>query len=346
MAGLLESFNSLPSGAQAGAISAAGNLVGSGLSFLAQRSLNRQSLGLSKELYDYQTDYSNIMQKMIKAGISPAAAAQGVSGSPGSSVSMSGGSAPDLSQLGSNAMRDSLVPSEQQKNESDAEKASADAEKIRVETSWLPPQYQAMFDEISSRIRKNNSEIRLNHSLASMYDESVADLRLLRPWKLAQAKQTFLNLGQEYNEIQSRINVNRALSGLYKTQSGYYGNLSKQVVKENYRLDFENGARRCGFDPNKGVWDNLGRMSITNPRQFRGWLGAFNSTINAVDDECQFLFGKHYKRNAGLIGAGLFIRNEMDRGFDKLNTLGRTVSGFIPFTNPASSSSRRKSLHK
>lgn len=301
---LLSTIAALP----AHVVSAAGNLLGAGVSTLGQSLLNRQGLAQSKEMYDYQLDYKKRMDAMIAAGISPAAASQGLSGAHPSAVGMSGGSAPDLSSLGTQMVGSSLVPSQIEKN-------SADANYTNIDASWIPHRYQSMIEEAFSRVRKNDSDITFNSHMRRYYDALERQTRLLTPYQVQKASEEIRNLQAQYDAIRAGVRFTDAQTS--------------KVDQEKFKLQWDNSIRKVGWNPEDNAFENVFRLSFTSPKYFKRVLGSFGKSLSVLDMDLQHLFGTNYKRNS-LIGAGLLYGGKTY--FDMVNSNLRVLAGLLPKT--------------
>lgn len=313
------------------AISAGSQIIGKTLDYNFQR-----------QLYNQQTNYPELMEKMRAAGISPAAAAQGISGSPGNSM-------PSFSGSGSMGLADVIsAHASQREAETNKERADIQNQFDKLKMFWQPKLWRSEVNESYSRLMKNASESKYFKELGAYYKESKDALHELRPWNLNQAIQTLSNLEATYNEIISRINKNKQDTRTSSAMEGYYNTLSDKTFSEKLNIDLQgfqqmwvNDLLSVGINPNQPFYENLKRLMFTQPEKFNTVLSDFVGSLNHLDNLFKQKLGTHYKRNLA-IGAGLMylqgrhLKNNNLRSATFRNVLSG-IGSVIPFTGGTSS---------
>lgn len=295
MAGLFE-VSSNPS-TQAAQIAVGGNLLGAGVTQAGNMLNTAYSAKKAKELYDYQTDYSKLMQRMVAAGISPAAAAQGLSGATPSMVTPSVPSAPDLSGLGSAGVTASAIPSQINSNIQEAEYKRQSAEELRQKMEWNPKLWSQQVRESESRWQNNVAQSKYYDSLKKYYDEYATNLVAFRPWELEKLKKSLLVMDSEISKNYS-----------FGRQADSHAFLmNHQVFEQMWR----NQLLSAGVNPSQSIWENIKRISIMDPAKGKVFLDNAIELVNMLDEKASENLGEHYKRNALILGGLHYANNRI-----------------------------------
>ena len=255
------------------AISAGASMIGKAVDY-----------GFQRSLYNQQTNYPELMRKMTAAGISPAAAAQGISGSVGNSVpSFSGSGAMDLSSLIS-------AKSQALEAENNASRIDVENQYDKMKMLYEPSVWFSQIEEAYSRIEKNASESAYFGSLKEYYNESKEALKELRPWNLNQAILNCQNLLATYDEINSR------------TAKNYSEKLN--LDQQGFVTMWENSLRAAGFNPNDSFFENVLRLASSDPKKFKQVMEDFQHTLVYLDNSLKEQFGRISRPVMGYILGG------------------------------------------
>lgn len=295
MSGLLSSIGSA---AKSGIATAAGNSVGAlgqfGLGELsAHLALNR-----SKKLYDYQTDYKKLMDKMLEAGITPSAAAQGLSGATPSMQSVSAQAPPKLDNLGTAASEASAVPSQIQSNVAIADYNKSLRDKTLQEIEWRPRIWRADIRKSFSEFMSNVAQSKYFNSLRGYYDEMKETVVQRRPWEIKGLKRGLVLANAQIDELRSRKRLN-------DSQTEYnYTNAFNQG-QQGFEMMWRNNLLAHGWNPNGAPWQNLTRVAFTNPKMAQEFLANGIQFLDILDNKAKEGLGEHYKRNI-MLGIGAY----------------------------------------
>ena len=294
---------------------------------------------LGKEQYQNYIDYAH------KVGATPAAIAQGITHAGASSMptaSAAGNPVPDLG--GSLASGISSAASQRSATASNIS-AGSEKEINDMKLTFEPAKYYADVQNALSQSLNQFKQSLYYGSLKEHYDELNKDLRNLRPWKLAQAQQTFLNLTATYDNIvqdtatkkseesrnyaqgedlRTHANVNRAEEGRI-LQDTY--NMQLDQYKKQWEIDLLGQ----GINVNQPFFENLKRWIFTDPARFKACMGFLTQTIQSLDNKLQDNLGEHYKRNALLgFAAYKYLQHRSDVKRDQRQLFGNIVRTALP----------------
>lgn len=311
--------------------SIAATAISEGAKFLFGQMNDELSLNRQKRLYDYQNDPSLVTQRMQAAGISPAAAAQGISGA-------AGGSMPTVNS--------SYTPSDIASNVRERENVESQINQREIENQfqrmkmvWEPKKYQA-------DITKAFADANLQGGLLSYYKELEKDVREKRPWQISTMYQGLQKMSAEIDELVAR-------QKLYQHQGRYFEaaaeNQWSQSFESNWRTEnymqdyayktWSNDLRQSGFDPNASFWQNMQRELVTKPENVQKFLNASVASLGKLDNQLKTSLGEHYKRNAALVlgirylndRLGQHNTNKAYRINLKFGALKNLISTVVPF---------------
>lgn len=260
--------------------------------------------GFQRSLYNQQTNYPELFRKMTAAGISPAAAAQGISGHVGNSVpSFSGSGAMDLSSLIS-------AKSQAREAENNASRIDVENQYDKMKMVYEPSLWFSQIDEAYSRIEKNAAESKYFGELKNYYYQSKEALKELRPWNLNQAILNCQNLLATYDEIKSR------------TAKNYSEKFN--LDQEGFVTMWENSLRAAGFNPNDSFFENVLRLASSDPKKFKEIMENFQHTLVYLDNALKSQFGRLTNPILGYVLGGK-IRSWRNGGSSSGNTLGNVL---------------------
>lgn len=307
------------------------NVIGEGIKLGGDYLRGRLAVRNSKELYDYQTDYSKLFQKMVAAGINPAAAAQGLSGVSPSMVSMSAVGQTDLPAFQQTALETERNPSIIARNEAEAARSSNEAQESTTRSwlniqnlFWNPKRWQSEIDLAKSHIKVNESNsIYLNELSESLIQK--------RPYEIAQLQSGLQVAYAQVTELLSRSKLNNSMSKYYKWQS--------------FRPYWESIGLQHGWDITQPFWRNLTNLAFTNPKKALNVIQMSSKYLSTLDSYAQQRFGKNYKRNARNALLLHYANNRLGehnskkamRIFYKTGALKNFISSFIPFLGSSGS---------
>lgn len=261
---------------------------------------------LAREQYDNFINYSH------RVGATPASIAQGMTHSGAAStptVSAAGSPYPDF---GSSLSSGVSAAASQRSATAGNITAGSEKEINDMKLTFEPAKYYADVQNALSQSLNQFKQSLYYGSLKEHYDELNKDLRNLRPWKLAQAQQTFLNLAATYDNIvqdtatkkseedrnyaqgedfRTHANVNRAEEGRI-----YQDTYNMQL--DQYKKQWEISLLAQGINPNQPFFENLKRWIFTDPAKFKACMSFLTQTIQSLDNKLQENLGEHYKRNA------------------------------------------------
>lgn len=307
------------------------SLIGSVVTGVGNLISQRHAANLSKELYDYQTDYGKLMARMTQAGINPGAAAQGLSGSTPSMPSQSGMPFPDLSGLGQLSLNAAANPSVIAKNEADALVNKARVAEIGQMVDWNPRRWQAEID-----LAKKQAD--LFGSNASYYDELTDSVRQKRPWEIGQ-------LQRGLQVMAAQISSYLASASMMEKQGEYYGELASGQKKINFINKIKASFWRDGINPDEPPLRSLFRLSIKNPKAAEGIINKELQFLGILDGKISESLGKNWKKYAIGAVAMHYLNNRMGehaskkaaRNADRMRTLMGLISvaGSIGTGSPA-----------
>lgn len=317
--------------------SIAATAISEGAKFLFGQMNDELSLNRQKRLYDYQNDPSLVTQRMQAAGISPAAAAQGISGA-------AGGSMPTVNS--------SYTPSDIASNIRERENVQSQINQREIENQfqrmkmfWEPKKYQA-------DITKAFADANLQGGLLSYYKELEKDVREKRPWQISTMYHGLQKMSAEIDELVAR-------QKLYQHQGRYFDaaatnqysqSFESNWKTENYMQDYiakswANDLRQSGFDPNASFWENMKREAAIHPENLQSFLNSAVTSLGKLDNQLKTSLGENYKRNAA-IGIGLhYLNNRLGQHLNnkayrtnlKTGALKNLISIIVPFLGGTSS---------
>lgn len=303
---------------------------------------------LGKEQYQNYIDYAH------KVGATPASIAQGITHAGAASmptVSASGNPVPDIG--GSLASGISSAASQRSATASNIS-AISDKEINDMKLTFEPAKYYADVQNALSQSLNQFKQSLYYGSLKEHYDELNKDLRNLRPWKLAQAQQTFLNLTATYDNIvqdtatkkseesrnyaqeedfRTHANVNRAEEGRI-----YQDTYNMQL--DQYSKQWEIGLLAQGINVKQPFFENLKRWMFTDPERFKACMGFLTQTIQSLDNKLQENLGEHYKRNALLgFAAYKYLQHRSGVKSQQRQMFGNIVRSALPLVISAATGS-------
>lgn len=317
-----------PVGASMG--SGLGNIAATTVNYFAQKALMRRQ---NEMMWD----------NFKRAGATPAAIAAGVTGnasSPSAPTVYTGGNPfPDLGQT--------AIGAQNANTQQNVGQSEIDLNHMRL--MFEPEKYYADCSKALAEAYSSTQQGMMFGSLKENYDELNKDLRMLRPWKVNSAKQTFMNQLREYDNLVAENG--RIKSETYRNyEQGYearsQGDLNYQLRDESsqrtfnlsldqFRKQWELDLLSQGIDVNQPFWENCKRLMYTNPELFKKHMDVFIKALNILDNKLQDNLGEHYKRNIALAGAAYALnkihqQNANSRAY-RLGTIAHAISSFIPF---------------
>lgn len=316
---LSDSVSSAANSGGATSVSPRGTLLGSlfsgGMNILSNYLAYRNQ----KKLMDYQ--YEQYFKNARAAGATPAAIAAGITGSAGNfgaTASTGGNPMPDLGQslaagVSANAAQ---LQSEASQQNADTEERYKD-----MLVTYQPKLFKSQAFEATSRAWRDIFGVHLDAAQRELMKQQADEIRLLKPWKVSQAEQTWKNLLQEHAEIIARTGLYKEQQKTEQSMQGYYKSgtevnysqrdlnkvLTKKAQQEMFALKWENGLRSVGFDPNKTAFENMLRNAFTNPYKFKRSGEAMLRSLTILDYDMKVTLGKNYKRD--IIGLYAGYRN-------------------------------------
>lgn len=307
-----------------------GNIAATAVNYFAQRSLMRRQ---NEMMWD----------NFKRAGATPAAIAAGVTGNASSpsapTVSSGGNPFPDLGQTAIGAQNANTQQSVGQ--------SEIDINHMRL--MFEPAKYYADCQKALAEAFASSKQGLMFGSMKDNFDELNKDLRMIRPWKINSAKQTFMNQLREYDNLIAENG--RIKSETYRNyEQGYeahsQGDLNYQLRDESsqrmfnlsldqFRKQWELDLLSQGIDVNQPFWENTKRLMYTNPELFKKRMDLFVKSLNILDNKLQDNLGEHYKRNIALATAAYGLnkihqQNANSRAY-RLGTIAHSISSFIPF---------------
>lgn len=299
MTGIPSSSAVASSAPVASVASGLGNVAASIGSYFGQKALMKQQ---NEMMWD----------NFRRAGATPAAIAAGVTGNASSpsapSVSTGGNPFPDV---GSSVIGQQNANTQQNLGESET---LLNLMKLRFE----PSKYYAEINKALTEAFKNTKEALMFGSLKENYDELNKDLRLIRPWKLNSAIQSFLNLTATYDNIvqdtstkkseeyrnyaqgaesYSQVDLNKALE-----ENSWQDTYNKRL--DQFKKQWELDLLAQGIDPNQPFWENTKRLMYTNPEMFKARMNGFVRSLQILDGKIKENLGDNYiKKGIGIYGA-------------------------------------------
>lgn len=314
-----------------GPVAGLSSLIGSVVTGIGNLISQRHAANLSKELYDYQTDYGKLMSRMTAAGINPGAAAQGLSGSTPSMPSQSGMAFPDLSGLGQLSLNASANPSVIAKNEADALMSKARVAEIGQMIDWNPRRWQAEIDNAKKQADMFGSN-------AAYYDELTTSVRQKRPWEISQ-----LQLGLQV--MSAQISNFIASAEMMEKQGEYYGELAIGQKKINFINKIKASFWRDGINPDEPPLRSLFRLTMKNPKAAESIIGKELQFLGILDGKISESLGKNWKKYAVGGVAMHYINNRIGehkskkaaRNLDRMRTMMGLISiaGSVGTGSPA-----------
>lgn len=313
------------------------NLISEGINLSSDYLRSRIGVGQSKELYDYQTDYSKLMDRMANAGINPAAAAQGLSGASPSMVSPSVPGSGALPPAGHTLMEAQRNPSIIAKNEADASKSTSEAQEATTRSwlnvqnlFWNPKRWRAEIDLAGSSIKVNESN-------AGYLDELKNSVVQKRPYEIANLQAGLQVAYAQVSELLSRSGLNKSMSKFYKWQS--------------FRPYWESIGLQHGWDITQPFWRNITNLAYTNPHKCLKVIEMSSKYLSTLDGFAQQRFGKNYKRNVRNALLLYYANQRLGehnskkamRVFYKTGALKNIISSIFGFSNIFTSLSGRSS---
>ena len=299
-----------------------GNLIGAGLSQLGNYINSRRSVNQAKELYDYQTDYKKLMDKMIAAGINPGAAAQGLSGATPSMAVPSTPSSPDTSSLGLQAAQIGAIPSEVQGRLAEAEYKKSQAEETYQRMNFNPGLWSSQIVETWSRWKNNIEQSKYYSSLRGYYDELKTNLVRFRPWELAKLQKSLAVMDSE-------ISKNYSIGRQADSHSFF-------IEQQSFEQMWRNQLLSAGVNPSMPIWENIKRICLLNPDKGRVFLENATDLVRMLDDKAKENLGENYKRNALIVGGLHYLNNRLGQHNTaktaRFRNLAVGVGSLIPLT--------------
>lgn len=343
---------SAPSDSKSSWISAGGNTLNSLINIAGQYFLNRQAMNNQKELFDYQAKYNAPVNEAVRlraAGLTEAAIAQHLAGiqSTQNMPVASHSPAPALAtSLGDSFVNAKRTAAETLERDTASQEHNKAIELMEQQRFWNDRLFFMQIQESISRVLHNNALSSMTRAQTSLFLEEAETLRSKRPWEIDTLKAGLYKIQQDINESRSREFYNYEsgktqpyLRNLYTSESEF--NYSKKFNEDQrgFELLFENDLRMHGWNPNSPFWQNVGRLSVTHPKDASRLIDNFELFLGDLDNRCKETFGNHYKRNVG-IGAGLYllnrhIENGKDHALRRLNSLTSILGNVIPFAQPS-----------
>lgn len=334
----------LPLGAISGrpapaASSAAGfgrSLAGAAVSMAGNIGSTLINYNLQKKLLKNQ--YDEFFNAARRAGASPAAVAQGLTGSGSASTpSVSNGS--PMPDIASNA-------NVAQDVQSGVVRRGVENQLDLMRLVYEPKKFQADIAKAFSEVNLNYYNGQHFKSLASLNREIEHNYRMMRPWQIAQMSAGLRNSLAEFQRINAETNKIKAEEGYFKSASSNQDSQAYRNWNEGYNASlqsfgimFDNNLRASGINPNLAPWDALKQLAMSDPKAFEGVMNNLIDVTGRIDDRMKFSLGEHYKRNimlgAGLVGGYKFLNGRKDKKLQRLESMTRIIGNIVPFANPS-----------
>lgn len=298
----------------------------------------RRQVNQAKELWDYQTDYKRIYEKMREAGVNPGAALQGISGAaPSASMALPSSVQTDFGNVGQILNEDLTRPSVIASNQASAAASEAAAEESESrkllnyqQMTWNPRRW-------SADIRKIQSEIGVNQANARYLGELATTVEQKRPWEIKTLKYGLTLARAQVSELMSRSRFNRAAALNQANQADYWSYKAESESYDVFQHKWNAALIQGDWNPSQPLWQNLGRVAFTNPARAEQFIDNGIDFLDRLDNKAKESFGKHYKRNAAIILGTRYLNDrigehrtkKMKRGLMTLDF----VKGLLPITS-------------
>lgn len=312
------------------------SLAGAAVSMAGNIGSTLINYNLQKKLLKNQ--YDEFFNAARRAGASPAAIAQGVTGSGAASTpSVTNGSPmPDIAANANTA----------QDVQSGVARRGVENQLDMMRLIYEPKKFQADIDKAFSEVRLNVYQGKHYKALADLNDEIRHNYRVLRPWQIAGLSQGLQNQMAEYSKILAETDMFKAQKKYYNSAAGNQDALAYKAWNEGFNaslesfgIQFDNMLRANGINPNLRPWDALHQAAMTNPEAFEGIMNNLISVTNKIDDRIKINLGEHYKRNiaigAGLVGGYKFFQGRKDKTLQRLESMTRVIGNIMPLAHPS-----------
>lgn len=295
----------------------------------------RRQVNQAKELWDYQTDYKHIYDKMREAGVNPGAALQGISGAaPSASMTLPSSVQTDFGNVGSVLNEDLTRPSVIASNQASAAASEAAAEESESrkllnyqQMSWNPRRW-------SADIRKIQSEIGVNKANARYLGELATTVEQKRPWEIKTMKYGLTLARAQVSELMSRSRYNRAAALNQQNQADYWSYKADSESFDVFQHKWNASLVQGDWNPSQPLWQNLGRVAFTNPQRAVEFIDNGIDFLDRLDNKAKEKFGKHYKRNAAILIGTKYLNDRIGEHKTKrgrrINTNINSVMRLVP----------------
>lgn len=228
-----------------GLLSAGSGIIGSLLNWLYARNLQSRQHDFNMQDWAANNEYNlpeNQYQRLIDAGVSPAAAAQGLTGIKDASLP-AGTSAPAaaavLPDLGQSHQIDRSYMLSKSEAESRIALNKAYEDFYNGQTLINDELRPYMKAKIDSEVRENNSKVFANEALARNYDAITKRIDVLTPAELELFKSKKQECLAKVNELNELSKVHQADVELKGSEAGYYDALKGKTLEESKSAYFK-----------------------------------------------------------------------------------------------------------